>query len=584
MSVKILPDDVVSKIAAGEVIESPVSVLKELIENSIDAESSDIIIEIKKSGKELIRVVDNGNGMSENDLKLSIHRHATSKINTVEDLYRVNSYGFRGEALFSIFSVSKLKILTYNGYGDTGYTLEGEGGNFEKIKVYPSPPVKGTSVEVRDIFFNTPARKKFLKSDNYIRSQIIRLVEEFALVKPNIRFRLVIDGREIYNFAGEQDFDKGVLNRLSKIFSDKIARDLIRVENSFDFIKIYGYISSPSNLVSSKAHQFIFVNNRIVDSRLINSAVYKAYESFRDTKHPAYVIFIDVSGDKLDVNIHPQKKEVRFQDESFVYSAVYKSIYNSVVSYQMPKRVIEYDESNSDYIRENLSENVEFVSEREFERNIYTQSNFLNHIYNSETKPLWYKPPIKYIGQVFSSILVFQTNSSILLVDQHAAVERIMYEKYLDEFSKELVKTQELIMPVEIKIQKSVIDRVESISEWLKKAGFTIGRRGVDRMVVYSVPHIFEFNPQALEELFTYLADVFLKFDSIAEDLKKDTIASLACKKSIKFKDFVDEKSAVKILEDLKDAKDPLHCPHGRPTVLEITYDELIKKFGRTSV
>ncbi|MBP7795633.1 MAG: DNA mismatch repair endonuclease MutL [Elusimicrobiales bacterium] len=577
MAIKVLDRETASKIAAGEVIESPVSVIKELVENSIDAGATSISVTVEKAGKKLISVSDNGSGMSGDDLKLSIERYATSKIGSINDILGLSSYGFRGEALFSIFCVSKIRISSYNGVGENGYTLEAQGGDFNSINISPSSPVKGTTVEVRELFYNTPARFKFLKSDAHLRGLIIKLFEEFALIRPEIRFKLIMDGKEIYNFGEEKG--KSFLKRAAEILGKDISKGLIEFDERFDNLALSGFISSTSNLISSKSFQYVYVNNRIVDSRTVSMAVYKAYENVRLSKHPVFLFSIEIDPAKIDVNVHPQKKEIKFDDESFIFNAVLRTIEKKLeIKDQSPR--IEIKDSNN--FSSWFDQRVEGVSESR-SKNYFSQNDFIKTMYQGEKKPLWYNPPIRFVGQAFSSILIYQAEKSILLVDQHAAAERISFERYVDEFNRKSIVVQKLLLPVDVAIPQSKISNIVEMKEWLDTAGFEINQNGPSSIVVYSMPQIFELSQNLLRELFIYLSEVILKPQNISSELKRDTIAMAACKKSIKFKEKLDERSAMHLIEELKDTKDSLHCPHGRPTIVEITSDELVRKFGRSA-
>jgi len=582
MPIEILPPEIVSLIAAGEVIESPASVLKELIENSIDAGATAIKIDIKKAGKKTIKVIDNGCGMSEKDLRMSILPHATSKIKSYNDIFNIYSYGFRGEALYSIFSVSKIKINTWDTFSQTGFSLSGGGGNISEVNILPAPPIKGTTIEVSDLFFNTPARLKFLKNDNSLRASIIRVVEDFILSHPQISFILTIDDREIFNILTGKDF-KTIKERVKKILSAKTSEKMIEFNAEKGYIRIKGLISNPDNLIATRQNQYTFVNKRSIENKIIQQAIYKAYEHIRNGKHPAWIFFIDIPPDKLDINVHPQKKEIKFSEEKVVYEAIYEIISNSLSGKQLPVSIpVNYENDKKEVL--------DFISEKDIEKekdkNLYSYSSpdLIEQILEEKDSPLWYNPPIIFIGQIFNSILLFQTRTSLLIVDQHAAVERIMFEKYIQEFKQNSIQIQTLLLPVLIEMSASSAENIIKWKDWLKKAGFEINRNSPTSIMVYSTPSIFYFTQEGLRDFFSYLSEIFGNPQTLSEELKRDSIATLACKKSIKAGDKITKESALLIIEDLKKCKDSLHCPHGRPTIIEITLDELIRKFGRTSI
>lgn len=580
MPVRILPKEIVSLISAGEVVESPASVVKELIENSIDAGAKTVDIEIKKAGKELIRVKDDGKGMDQQDLRLCVYRHCTSKIGKYEDLNSISTYGFRGEALYSIFSISKVKIQTYNGEGNHGFALYGEGNDPSTSQIKPAPPVKGTIVEIKDLFFNTPARKKFLKSDNSLRAAIIRTTEEFILARPDISFSLKIDGSPIFSIKGTDDLDESV----KAVFMPATAKKMINLKAFENGWQLSAKISDPSSLISSRNSQYYFVNGRAVDCKIAQKAVYKAYEHIRNGRHPALAIFLKGPAQEIDVNVHPQKKEVKFKDENFIYSFIYSSICTQIMQRQTPVKFER--EIRRNYNLNRLSDapytlNKESTHEAPPQ---YAQEDFLAHTYQPQGNKSLSRKPIVYVGQIFDSLLIFYNPQAMLIVDQHAAAERILFEKYLEEFKRESVKTQDLLIPAVIEMSASKAENLMLWKDWLLKAGFEINRCGPNTVKAYSAPSIFYFTPQALADFFLYLSEILGDPSNAPEELKRNSIATLACKKSIKAREKIDSVSALKILEDLSLCHDPLHCPHGRPTLIEFPLEELTRRFQRSSI
>jgi len=573
MPIKILEPDTYSKIAAGEVIESPVSVLKEIIENSIDAGSKNISIEIKNAGKTLISVKDDGCGMNENDLKFSIYRYATSKISNIDDLKNLSTYGFRGEALFSIFAVSNIRIITYDGSSEHGYMLEASGGDLSTLKIKPAPPIKGTTVEVRDLFFNTPARFKFLKSDTSIKASILKLFEEFSIIHNDKSFKIKIDEKEIYNLSANES----VKSRIKEIFDKDIFENLIYFQENFNDLSIKGFISKPSENINFKNHQYIYVNKRIVESKLISQAIHKVYSEFY-SKYPFYIIMIELSPQKIDVNVHPQKREVKFEDEHFIYSSIYKSIKNALEKNQSSKNYAIPSKPSIEIKNEKL---IFIEKPTPIEVKDYIPESFFEKTEIKTQRPSWYKPPIRFIGQAFTSLLIFQTESSIIILDQHAASERITYEKYLNELKNQKITKQNLLIPVEIEFKKSQIEKILEIKDWLSESGFEIEQAGPSMIRVYTIPTLFDFSKNDIREIIYELEEMIIKPQSLSIDFKREVIANIACKRSIKFNEVINEEKAIGILENLSNTKDSLHCPHGRPTLIEIKSDELLKKFER---
>ena len=575
MSIKILEPDTYTKIAAGEVIQSPVSVLKELIENSIDANAKNIFIEIENAGKSLISVRDDGDGIDKNDLKLVLYRYATSKLSNIEDLKKLSTYGFRGEALFSIFAVSKIKITTNTDKQEHGYTLQAEGGDFSTIVLKPAPPLKGTIVEVRDLFFNTPARFKFLKSDSSIKSSILKLFEEFAIIHYNKSFKITIDQKEVYNLAHTDTMK----SRIKEIFDKDIYENIIEINENFGDLTIKGFVSSPLTTLNFKNHHYIYVNRRIIESKLISKAVYKAYGDLFE-RNPFFIIAIDLDPEKIDVNVHPQKKEIKFEDEYFIYTAVYKTVKKSLENSKPYQSYIIPSKHTVETINQDIQASSH-INNQPIEVNDLVYQDLFNSSQDLEKKTSHYKPPIKFIGQAFTSLLIFQTSDSIIILDQHAATERITYEKYLNELKSQKILKYKLLIPVEIKLKKSQIEKILEMKDWLDESGFEIDQTGPSMIRVYSIPHIFDFSKNDIQEIIFELEELVIKPENLSVELKREVIANIACKRSIKFNEVINEEKAISIIENLLKTDDPLCCPHGRPTLIEINSTELLKKFER---
>lgn len=586
--IRILPEEVIAKIAAGEVIERPASVLKELLENAVDAGATKIAIDIKKAGKKLIRVHDDGKGMGPEDLKLSLSRHSTSKISTFEDLDDIATFGFRGEALYSVFAVSKLTLASFRAGAETGHSVSGEGGKI--ISETRTPPVKGTTVEVADLFFNTPARAKFLKSEPSERAQLIRTVEEAALANLTIGFTLTIDGTELFSMPpGGDDFWAALNGRAAIIFGKNVFQGLIKMEGRNPAVSVYGLISKPDCLSATRVNQHFFVNRRPVSSRVLQQALYRGYDTMRGDKHPACALFLDLKPSEFDVNIHPQKKDVKFAAETEVFKKVSGTVYAEIMKRQTAS--VSLGGSEADRAPSPAAEG----SRPPEQEGAKTQQPTGEESYSQDTlrlepvspengeTPNWYAPPVSYLGQIAKSYLLFESGGGLLVVDQHAAQERILFEKYLEEFSKGAIKVQPLMLPVSVELSRSQIETVLKWKDWLDKAGFEVEHFGKTTMLLHSTPALFYFTPEALTEFLGYLAEVLGEPEKAAEDLKREIVATMACKKSVKARDFLKTQEAIRLIEDLKTAKDSFHCPHGRPTLFHISRSEIARKFQRTT-
>lgn len=589
--IRVLPEEVIAKIAAGEVIERPASVLKELLENAVDAGAARISVDIKKAGKKLIRVHDDGRGMGPEDLKLSLSRHSTSKIQTFEDLDSISTFGFRGEALYSIFAVSKLTLTSFRAGAETGYSVSGEGGKI--ISETRTPPVKGTAVEVADLFFNTPARAKFLKSEPSERAQLIRTVEEAALANLDIGFTLTIDGNELFSMPpGGDDFWTALNDRAAVIFGKNVFEGLIKMEGRNPAVSVYGLISKPGSLSATRVNQHFFVNRRPVSSRVLQQALYRSYDTMRGDKHPACALFLDLKPADFDVNIHPQKKDVKFAGETEVFKKVSSTVHSEILKRQTasvsldahgaagaPAAAAEPRGAGTAGIAFQPAEAVTAAADL-FDSDTLRLEPVPPE--NGET-PNWYAPPVSYLGQIAKSYLLFESGGGLLVVDQHAAQERILYEKYLEEFSKGAIKVQPLMLPVSVELSRSQIETVLKWKDWLDKAGFEIEHFGKTTMLLHSTPALFYFTPEALSEFLGYLAEVLGEPEKAAEDLKRNIVATMACKKSVKARDFLKAQEAIRLIEDLKNTRDSFHCPHGRPTLFHISRSEIARKFQRST-
>jgi DNA mismatch repair protein MutL len=577
-----LPEEVIAKIAAGEVIERPASVLKELLENAIDAGAARVTVDIKKAGKRLIRVNDDGRGMDLEDLKLSVERHATSKIRVFEDLDKIATFGFRGEALYSILAVSKLAITSFKPGEETGNAISGEGGRV--LSLTTTPPVKGTTVEVTDLFFNTPAREKFMRSEPSERAHLIRTVEEAALANLNIGFTLNIDGAEIFSMPpGGEDFWAALKARANIIFGKNVYQGLIKTEGRNPALSVYGLVSKPDSLSATRINQHFFVNKRPVTSRVAQQALYRGYSTTRGDKHPACVLFLDLNPADFDVNIHPQKRDVKFASENEVFKKISSTVYNEILAKQTANVVLTGTAAGG------ASEAAEPAAEQAGPaqgQEMFSQDTLQLEPAALETggTPNWYLPPISYLGQIAKSYLLFESGGGLLVMDQHAAQERILFEKYLEELSKGAIKIQPLMLPVSAELSRSQIELVLKWKDWLDKAGFEIERFGPATLRLLSTPSLFYSTPEALGEFLGYLTEVLGEPEKASEDLKRKIVATMACKKSIKAHDRIKPPEALRLIEDLKCARDSFHCPHGRPTLFYISPAEIARKFQRTNI
>jgi DNA mismatch repair protein MutL len=556
-SITVLPDELKNKIAAGEVVERPASVVKELVENSIDAGSTAIELEVLYGGRRLIRVSDNGVGMDKDDAFLCLQRHATSKLHTEDDLFNIRTMGFRGEALPSIASVSKLTLITAPKGSSSGVSVEVIGGEIKEIKDAPS---NGTSVEVRDLFFNTPARKKFLKKDSTELMHIIDTVTRLSLSHPEIRFNLKAEGQETIALPRASSLRE----RLMQVYGSEFLEGLVEFENETSGLKINAFVSKTDNLRSTRAHQFVFVNKRPVKDSSVSHAVYSALEGvIPQGRHPIYFIFLEVDPRKVDFNVHPTKREIRFEDKEVVYRFIKRSVMDAVRAGFRPSDVkvsVNVPESTEDAVYAPTPEKVFPVKEPQAELT---------------TIPLAYKTelPFIYLGDTF---IAFSEGEGLTLIDHHAAHERILYEKFLKGIDLE---SHQLLFPRQVRLSPKEYMVILENRDILASFGIELDDFGHDTVVVRSLPDVM--NEADLRGILSDVAQEILDGIKPGQSLKEALAARIACHRSIRGRKILSSEGLDALLRDLSNADDPEHCPHGRPTKIFLSLDELKKMFGR---
>ncbi len=616
--IQVLDEKTASKIAAGEVIERPSGVLKELLENAVDAGATSLRIDIEGAGKELIRINDNGCGMDEADLQNSVLRHATSKIKSFEDLEHLQTFGFRGEALYSVAAVSRMTLTSCNGTG-SGNRLEIQAG--QVVSKSPAPAIKGTTVEIRDLFFNTPARLKFLKSDSYERACLLKVVEESALANLSVAYHVHINGREVYNLPAQQGpFVQAVTQRANAILGEEVAESLRY--KSFDEKQLHLFITPPDKLVTVRDMQYVFVNGRPIDSKTIQQAIYKAYQNLRPKdRHPAFIVYLTLPPGDFDVNIHPQKRDIRFVDESHVFAFIMQAAQQILSEQARPVEVRETSVSLPPVAQEAAERLLSAVSPKQaaetwhhpweekstFELRetaepaqiagfgaetfqVAEERPLLNPQPDSSTpvatplpedSPAWFAGPYHYLGQLQKTYLVFENPLGLVLIDQHAAQERVLFEHYLDAFDKRDIKVQKLLFPLHVDLPPSNAQTLLSWKEWLKTAGFEIESFSARTILVHTRPHMIRFQEDDLKEFIVSLAQLVGDPAKSTDELKRKMVAMLACKKAIKAHDQISAAEAEGLLENMKKCKDGMHCPHGRPCVAQLQMKDIGKLFGR---
>ena len=578
--IKKLPSIIIDQIAAGEVIEGPFSVVKELIENSIDAYSSEISIMIYGGGIDKIHIVDNGNGMSEDDLQNAFNRHATSKIVNIEDLNNINTLGFRGEALPSIAAVSQLKASSiYKDDDNEGAEVIIHGG--EMLKKRKKVGNKGTSIEVSNLFYNIPARKKFLKTVNTEKRKIIKLVKEYSIANPNIAFTFYSDDKEILKLTSSD-----LKNRIIDIYGSSISNNIISIQNTKDAYEIYGYIGNLNTVKKSKGNQYIYINGRSVTSRLLSSAAFSAYQSLVSRgEFPFFAIFINMPNELLDVNVHPAKYEVRFSNEWQLYHlikssfseslkdvmSVIPSMYNKDVK---PKDNIIYAENRELPFPPTISSSPSSFTPTSEQVDIEKVNDRLKSLPtpNSDNEG-------KIIWQIHNKYLITEINSGIVIIDQHVAHERILYEQAKAAIDGRGLPSQKLLFPETIKFSSEEYLLLPDIIPYLSKIGFEIREFGQDTIIVEGIPSDMEVGKEI--NVIKEIIEKYSHSKEINSSFIEYMTSTYACKASVKAGDKLSPHERRFLVDKLFATEHPYFCPHGRPVIINLSIDELDKRFER---
>ncbi len=614
--IKILPENIANKIAAGEVVQRPESVVKELLENAIDAEAKNIDVIVKRAGKSLIQVFDDGTGMQEEDAIMSIQKHATSKIFSYEDLEAITTLGFRGEALSSIAAVSQLEIRTETREDELGTLLRFDDSQ-NIIKEKGSYP-KGTSVSVKNLFFNTPARRNFLKTDATELKHIIDTYNKIALSHSEIHFRFFNDDEMIY------DYPAGFLDeRIKKVFADNMLDALVPVEERTEYLSISGYIGKPSMLKKNKGEQYLFLNKRYVISKQVNHAVFSAFDNILEKgDYPFFVLFIDLDPHKIDVNVHPSKLEVKFDDEKDIYNFVLAVIrktlgthdlvpamaFNDVTDETEKLKFNHFNKINTNDFtdRPTFTKNDpggKRISDTEIDlifssipNNIVTRPENASkelpfdkkinkevfHEVTPDRKVTGAEEGSPFIIQLHNKYILSQIKSGLMIIDQHVAHERILYEKALKRFDANMPFSQQLLFPRKMELDPGTYGIVKELNPYLSKLGFEIKFLPKSFIIIEGVPE--DVIAGSEEKILIELIDEYLTNQREKKLEVRDNIAkSYSCKTAIKAGDKLSDREMRLLIDQLFATSMPYVCPHGRPILVKISLDEFDRRFGRTS-
>ena len=670
--INILNADTANKIAAGEVVERPSSVVKELVENSLDAGAKNITIEIQNGGESLIKIIDDGSGVHPEDVEKAFNPHATSKIKDTYDIFSINTLGFRGEALPSIASIARVDFKSKTEDFDMGKELIISGG--EKESLTDCSMNRGTQIEVRDLFFNVPARKKFLKTTARESALINDLVNRISLANPDVSFKLFNNNKKILNTYGNGK----LIDVIRTIYGKSTAENLIYFEEHKDTASVYGFIGNDTLARASRNNQSLFVNKRYVKNRSLTVAVENAFRSFNVTgKFPFFVLFIDTYPELIDVNIHPTKSEIKFKDERFIFKVVFDAVHSAMREYvkdtftlpeeeekkfealkeEVIQESLDKEISTLEKLKENINYKVSGEDKRKKEIYSYNQSkdyeaktevnipvDFLskenqeesfsinNSLENNEFKEVSHKreisydpiliknelkdkvsestseslessdykcnkneygnfleetiyreakfPKLRVIGQFNKTYILAEYDSTLYLIDQHAAHEKILFEKYSSDIAKKKVEIQPLMIPLVVTLPTEDYLYYDENKEIFEKAGFKISDFGDNSIRIEEVPYFLDkLNPT---ELITSMINNLKKMGTgETVEVKYNKIASMSCRAAVKANDVLSILEMENLIEDLRYINDPFHCPHGRPTIIKFTSYELDKKFKR---
>ena len=576
--IKILPSDVSNKIAAGEVVQRPSSVLKELIENSIDANSTRIQIIIKDAGKNLIQVIDNGKGMSRNDMHLSFIKHATSKINKIEDIFSISSMGFRGEALAAIASVSMVEMESIND-NQNGHFIEINGG--ELLSEKESNIQEGTSIKIKNIFYNVPARRNFLKSDFVELRHILDVFHRLAISHPEIEFSFINNEEEIF-YLKEESLNK----RIISIFGEKIRENLIPINESTQIANISGFVLKPEFSKKSRSNQFVFVNNRFIKSQFISHSISASFEGLlKDGYHPGYFLFIEIDPTKIDVNVHPNKTEIKFDDDQNLYSIINSLVKHCLGIYQVspvldfdkdPSMDISYDKVKSQPTNPTIEINSEFnpfkvFNDEEVSKIINDDMAHDNKLNLEEDNNQALK-----IFQILNKFIVSTNKSSLIIINQNLAHQRILYESFLKSIFENSVNSQKLVFPIELSLTKKQLLLYNKIVDEFKSIGFDIIVKN-ELMLIESIPFGIEKNnveeviENILNEEFNVSND-FSTADFFAKRLSKITSIKSGQKLNMDEQEY--------IVNHLFSCKEPNLSPDNKQIFITLNKNDIENKFN----
>jgi len=623
--IAILDENTINKIAAGEVVDRPASIVKELIENSIDAGATHISLEIKNGGISYLKLTDNGKGIAADDVELAFERHATSKIRKESDILSITSMGFRGEALASIASIAKVTLETKTHDEPTGTKIVIEGGKTLSLEEIAFN--KGTTITVENVFFNVPARYKFLKKDYTEAGYIEDIVTRLAIIHPEISFKFVNNNKCVLQTTGNADMKTAIYN----VFGKDIARELIQVDYTIDNLRLSGVIGTPKVSRSTRAHEFTYINNRFVKDKTMTSALEKAYDqNLNIGKFPFAVLNLSISPSEVDVNVHPAKLEVKFENESKVFEIIYHGVTNALLEYHkatspftvIDKQVTDVNVATvNDFAHNNYQnvveqvENHEVVLQKSEPKEIYNETPIVvNHEVEFEMpqvkiepkvdfKPVYYneensvveikdlvqeevkndyetKIKYRYIGSLFDTYILIEIQDKLYIIDQHAAHERLLYEQIKEMYYSKTKETQMLLIPTLVELKNNEKEMVLRNIELFESTGFILEEFGDNMIKISGVPNI-GYDIDYAEMFKDTLDSLSSDTKTTKEERETRFVYTLACKAAVKANMKLNREEHIALIDKMVKLDRPFTCPHGRPTAYEISKYEIERRFSR---
>jgi DNA mismatch repair protein MutL len=597
MKIKVLPESLTNQIAAGEVIDRPASVVKELVENSLDAAASQITVIIRDGGHTLIQVVDDGDGMAEEDLLLAFQRHSTSKIHSYEDLECVRTLGFRGEALASIASVARVEARSVLAGQTVGSQVRIEGGVVEEVTAFGGPP--GTSVAVKHLFFNTPARRKFLRAPATEYRHILSVFNRFALGYPGKAFILIQDDEVVFDMK-----PTSLLDRIGALLGSRVRDGLVEVSDDGP-LRIRGYIATPDAFRRSRGDQYLFLNGRYIVNRALNHAIVSGYgEILPRGAFPVYILQLELDPQLVDVNVHPTKVEVKFANEGMVYKLINGAVKRALGSAQivpslqpfsgeafrpqsLPGAPFSGEQQPLDLRREPesvttpgaIAVSPDETQEADVPASAAAEASATGP---GPTQP---QPQVERfertnVWQLHNKYILTQIKSGLIVIDQHVAHERILYERALDAFERRAPASQQLLFPQVVELSAEDFSYLTEMLPFLEKIGFVIKAFGKNTVVVEGVPPGIKISDD--EKLLTHIIDEFKRGKKDSVEIRECVAKSFACHAAVRAGDKLSLEAMNALIDQLFATRHPYHCPHGRPVIVNIPIEELDRRFGRT--